>query len=129
MPILNKLKNQFNILIVGNKIDHFTNLGIISRKKLISILKKTRFVFSSPENQLSYFVLDAISCNARIISLTNQKSTFFNNRFIFLKNCSEKKIKKILLSRDKKYSKNKLIRIIKNNNDKIYNFIKKNYEY
>lgn len=129
LPILNKLKNQFNILIVGNKIDHFKNLGIISRKKMISILKKTRFIFSSPENQLSYFVLDAISCNAQIISLSNQKPTFFNNRFLFLKNFSEKKIKKILLSRDKKYSKHKLIRIIKNNNDKIYNFIKKNYEY
>jgi hypothetical protein len=96
---------------------------------VISILKKTRFFFSSPENQLSYFVLDAISCNAQIISLSNQKPTFFNNRFLFLKNFSEKKIKKILLSRDKKYSKHKLIRIIKNNNDKIYNFIKKNYEY
>ena len=129
LSILYKLKNQFNILIVGNKLKNFKNLGIISRNKTINILKKTKFVFSSPENPLSYFVLDAILCNARIISVYNQKPNFFSDRFIYLKTIDVKKLKKILLLKNKKYNNKEYTEILKNHDDKILNFIKKNYGY
>ena len=129
LPILYKLKDQFNILIVGNKLKNFKNLGIISRNKTINILKKTKFVFSSPENPLSYFVLDAILCNARIISVYNQKPNFFSDRFIYLKKIDPKKLKKILLLKNKKYNNKEYTEILKNHDDKISNFIKKNYGY
>jgi hypothetical protein len=129
LSILYKLKDQFNILIVGNKLKNFKNLGIISRHKIISILKKTKFVFSSPENPLSYFVLDAILCNARIISVYNYKPNFFRDRFIYLNKIDEENLKKILLLKDKKYNNRECMQILKNHDEKISNFIKKNYAY
>ena len=119
----------FNILIVGNKLKNFKNLGIISRNKIINILKKTKFVFSSPENPLSYFVLDAILCNARIISVYNYKPNFFRDRFIYLNKIDEENLKKILLLKDKKYNNRECMQILKNHDEKISNFIKKNYAY
>jgi hypothetical protein len=127
LPLLYKLKDQFNILIIGKKLKNFKNLGIISRNKTINILKKTKFVFSSPENPLSYFVLDAILCNARIISSYNQKPNFFSDRFIYLKKNDVKNLKKILLLKDKKYNNKEYAEILKNHDDKTSNFIKKNY--
>ena len=129
LPILYKLKNNFNILIVGKQIKNFKNLGIISRNKMISILKKTKFIFSSPENQLSYFVLDGISCNVRIISSYIQNENFFKDRFVFLKKIDEANIKKILLIQDRMYDKKNYMRKIKENNQNILSFLKENYEY
>lgn len=129
LPILYKLKNNFNILIVGKKIKNFKNLGIITRNKMISILKKTKFVFSSPENQFSYFVLDAISCNVRIISLHRHKDIFLKDRFIFLKKIDEESIKKILLLEDKIFDNKKYIQLMKSHNQNTLDFIKNNYGY
>lgn len=127
LPILYKLKNNFNILIVGKKIKNFKNLGIISRNKMIGILKKTKFIFSSPENQYSYFVLDGISCNVRIISSHNHNRNFFKDRFIYLKKIDEENIKKILLLKDKMYDNKKYVEIMKSRNQNILSFLKKNY--
>jgi hypothetical protein len=127
LSLLYKLKDQFNILIVGDRLKNFKNLGIISRSKIIAFLKKTKFIFSSPENPLSYFVLDAILCNTRVISVNNQKPIFFRNRFIFLNKVDEESLKKILLSKNIKYNDNKNIQKLKNLNYKMLNFIKKNY--
>jgi hypothetical protein len=129
LPILYRLKHKFNVVIVGNKLKNFKNLGIISRTKIINILRKTKFVFSSPENSLSYFVLDAIMCNARIISTYNQRPLFFKNRFIYLKKFDENGLKKILLLKDMKYNNKKNIQMLKNLDDKTLNFIRKNYAY
>jgi hypothetical protein len=129
LSILYKLKDQFNILVVGNKLKNFKNLGIISRNKTINILKKTKFVFSSPENPLSYFVLDAILCNVRIISVDNQKPNFFSDRFIYLEKIDVKNLKKILLLKDKKYNNKEYAEILKDHDEKISSFIKKNYGY
>ncbi len=129
LSLLYKLKDQFNILIVGNRLKNFKNLGIISRSKIITILKKTKFIFSSPENPLSYFALDAILCNTRIISLYNQKPIFFRNRFIYLNKFDEESLKKILLSKNIKYNDNKNVQKLKNLKYKILNFIEKNYAY
>ena len=129
LSVLYKLKDQFNILIVGNNLKNFKNLGIISRNKVINILKKTKFVFSTPENPLSYFVLDAILCNNRIISVHNHKLNFFRDRFFYLKKVNKENLKKILLLKDKKYNNKKCMQILKNRDETISNFIIKNYVY
>jgi hypothetical protein len=59
----------------------------------------------------------------------NQKPNFFSDRFIYLKNIDVKKLKKILLLKKKKYNNKEYIEILKNHDDKISNFIKKNYGY
>ena len=74
-------------------------------------------------------MLDAILCNNRIISVHNHKSNFFGDRFIYLKKVDEENLKKILLLKDKKYNNKECIKILKNRDETISNFIKKNYVY
>jgi len=125
--ILEKLKKNFNILIVGDKVANFKNLGIIPRDKMINFLKKTKFVFSSPENQLSYFALDAIRCNVQIISTNTQKLDFFKSFFVFPKKLNEKNIKKIISLKNKKFKSKKLLQKIRINNYQLFRFFKNNY--
>lgn len=122
--ILKNLNKNYNIIIVGNYIEGFKNLGIVKRDKIINLLKKTRFVFSSPENQLSYFVLDAISCDARIISTSKLRPSFFNDYFIFPKKIDYANIKKILAIKNSKSLSLNYISGLKKNNLKLLNFMK-----
>ena len=61
--------------------------------------------------------------------MNNQKPNFFSDRFIYLEKIDIKNLKKILLLKDKKYNNKKYAEIFKNHDDKISNFIKKNYGY
>jgi hypothetical protein len=128
LSILKKFKKRLNIFIVGDEVAGFKNLGIISRINLIKILKKTKFTFSSAENQLSYFVLDAIACNVLVISLFSKKSYFFKKSFIILKDNYEKKLENFFFTKHINCSTSNSLKILKKNNLKIFNFIKKNIE-
>ena len=129
LTILGKLNKKFNILIVGEKVENFKNLGIVPRAKMIIFLKKTKFVFSSPENQLSYFVLDAIASNVQIISSSSQKPSFFKDFFIFPKRLNEVSLKRILSSKKKPPKTKKYIQKLKIHNRESFGFIKSGYEH
>jgi hypothetical protein len=83
IKILKKLKNKkFKILVVGDKLDGFENIGIIKRANLLEYLKRTKYTFLSIENTYSFFSLDAISCHVKIIDIYNKKTKIFSNFFI-----------------------------------------------
>lgn len=128
--LLNNLfnKNIFDeIGVVGEKLslNLVKNYGYISHKKLLKILLKYKFALISDENIYSFFCLDALSCQVKLIY--NQKSHKFRNYFnnaqfiklnkLNLKNIPKKnkkiflnkKMKKILLIKLNKHFKNVLI--------------------
>ena len=74
IDLANKLSKKFKIITVGEKIPNpdIKNFGYIKRKNLLKILKKTKFTFLSPENLLSLFALDSISCNTNIFFNKNK---------------------------------------------------------
>ena len=81
--ILRKIKNKkIKIYIVGDYLEGFKNLGIISRFELLNYLKKTKFTFLSIENTYSFFCLDAISCNVNIINIYQKSTKIFSNFFV-----------------------------------------------
>ena len=126
IKILHKLKSKkYKILIVGDKLRGFKNIGIINRIKLLEYLKRTRFTFLSIENTYSFFSLDAISCNVRIIDIYDKKIKIFSNFFIkenlFNK---ETKYKHKILPKKAKYDY-KTLQFLKKLNNLINNYIKK----
>lgn len=80
--------NVKKVLCVGDKIKNkkITNLGNISREKLMKILSKTKYTFNNDENYLSLFLIDSIS-NKTIVFLTKNQLQVFKyfpkNNFIF----------------------------------------------
>jgi len=63
------------------------NLGFISRKKISSLLKKTKFVINTGENPYNIFTIDAFNNNVNIIyeNIFLGKIKFFKkNKLIFL---------------------------------------------
>ena len=65
------IKINLKIAVIGNKIKHknVKNFGYVSRKKSISIISKSNYALSNPENLYSYFVQDCLS---------NQLTIFYN---------------------------------------------------
>ena len=102
-------------------------MGIVSRNEVINLLKKTRFVFSSPENQMSYFVLDAIRCNVKIISTSSLKPSYFKEFFVYPKKLNTINIKKIIFSKNKNFKRKKYLQKLKTYNTRVKNFIENNY--
>lgn len=128
IDILFRLSKDFNIKIIGHKLEKFRNIGIISRKETIQHLMKTRLIFSSPENLLSFFTLDAISCGAKVICTSNQKINFFKESYIYQKKLNENLIKNILKKKYISKIKNKYSKDIRIEEKKINSFMLKNYE-
>ena len=73
IKIAKQLAKDYKILTVGKKIDNkdIKNLGIISRVKLIKILKKTKYTFISPENLYSFFAIDSVSSGTNVFFKKN----------------------------------------------------------
>ena len=127
ISVLSKLKDKHKILILGHEVKTFQNLGIVSRNEVINLLKKTRFVFSSPENPMSYFVLDAIRCNVKIISTSSLKPSYFKEFFVYAKKLNTINIKKIIFSKNKNFKRKKYLQKLKTYNTRVKNFIENNY--
>ena len=85
IKLLLKLKNRFDVRIVGDRLNGFNNYGIISRSKLDNILSRTKIVFGTSENIYSFFVIDAIlnSCFVFLKDREKKNVKFFTDRFIF----------------------------------------------
>ena len=73
IKIAKQLAKDYKIVTVGKKIDNkeIKNLGIISRVKLIKILKKTKYTFISPENLYSFFAIDSVSSGTNVFFKKN----------------------------------------------------------
>ena len=92
--LIEKLILKKNIIhVVGDKLDLYgvKNHGIISHNRVINLLKKTKYSISSSENIFSFFTIDCINNNVKILvndinyrSIKNYKKNFV--KFDFKKN-------------------------------------------
>ena len=94
------LRLNYKIYCVGDYLNlpKIINLNFVSKKKLNSLLSRTRFSINSEENFYSLFTLDCINNNVKIITSTKNKKYIYKyqDNFIFLNsnyNDLEKKLK------------------------------------
>lgn len=93
------IKLNFKILVVGDRLNikGVLNLGLINNIKLNSYLSRTHFSIASGENLLSFFTIDCINNNVKILMNTNQeiKDKGIKNNFLKV-NYKSDNIKKYL---------------------------------
>ena len=95
IELINEFKNRFIIYIIGNKLNlsGVKNLGFVERKKLISLLSKSKFVLNSSENFYTLFVMDALNYGCNVINNNLVSINIFDKKkFIILKKNSKKNI-------------------------------------
>lgn len=128
--IINFFSKYYKICVVGDFYNNSNvkNFGFINRKKIYNLFKKCEIALASEENFFSLFVIDAINCNSKIVSLYEcAPKSFSQKNFFFIKqnknySLIRKKLKKILkikFEHDKNFKNN-----IYNNQKKINNFFK-----
>ena len=87
---------DLKIYVIGDrlKIKGVKNFGYLSKKKLKEILIKSKYSISSGENIYSFFTIDCINNNVKVISniKPNTDNRHFNNNIIYIKNFNENKI-------------------------------------
>ena len=95
-----KLRIFKEIVIIGSRIDNekVKNLGYLKHKKLMKTLRNFRYSLVSDENFFSFFVLDAISNNVKLIFNSdrykfNMYNYFSGIDFIKLKKMKFNKLK------------------------------------
>ena len=90
---VNNFKNK-NIHIVGSFLNSkgVKNHGLIERKKVIDLLRRTKFTIISEENFLSLFFLDAVSCSVNIFYSRKlaPKTNYFNSIVAYPLNFTQK---------------------------------------
>lgn len=131
IELIKEFKNKFVIYIVGNRlnINGVKNIGFVKRKKLISLLSKSKIALNSSENFYTLFVMDALNHGCNIINNNLVPTNIFDKKkFIILKEDFKKNvflINQVLTDfKEKKYKKitTKNYFIVKN---KISNYIDK----
>ena len=131
IELIKEFKNKFIIYIVGNRlnINGVKNIGFVKRKKLISLLSKSKIALNSSENFYTLFVMDALNHGCNIINNNLVPTNIFDKKkFIILKEDFKKNvflINQVLTDfKEKKYKKitTKNYFIVKN---KISNYIDK----
>ena len=94
------VKNNYKVIVIGDKllIRGVKNLGFISRKKTLALLKFTKFTFNPPENFYSMFFIDSYNSGVKIFfnKLTKPKLFFVKKNIIPLNYKNIKKAKKII---------------------------------
>ena len=90
------INNNYKFIVVGEKLDHpkVENKGFVSKSSLDRILKESKFVYSSKENYLSLFSIQAINNNTKLIynNPIKNKINILKNMYIGI-NFLNKKIK------------------------------------
>ena len=63
------LKKNYSVNIVGDKLNikNIKNYGYLSHGKVVKLLERTKFTIASKENIFSFFTLDAINNNVKIL--------------------------------------------------------------
>ena len=98
LDLIEKLVDQkLNVLIVGDtlKIPGVKNLGYLSRKNLKKILIKSKYAILSNENIFSFFAIECLNSNVKLI-VTNKINEIDKNikqRFVYLNPNKIKKLK------------------------------------
>ena len=115
------INNNYKFIVVGEKLDHpkIENKGFISKSSLDRILKESKFAYSSKENYLSLFSIQAINNNTKLIynSITKNKIYILKNMYLgvsFLDKKIKTKINKNSLKKiniDNLYIKNYLLNL------------------
>ena len=82
------------------------NLGFVSRKKISSLLKKTKFIINTGENPYNIFTIDAFNNNVNIIyeDIFLGKIKFFNRNKLTFLNFKDDIKNKIFFKNKKKFS-------------------------
>ena len=65
LKLINELSKKKKICVIGENIiskKNVFNMGFVSRKKAIKLMKISKAAISTPENLFSFFLLDCISC-------------------------------------------------------------------
>ena len=79
---------NFKVIIAGDKLDMFgvKNIGHVSNKKINMLLSKSFFSILSSENPYSFFSIECINNNVKIIAERKHKNkiNFFTKNFLFL---------------------------------------------
>jgi hypothetical protein len=102
------VKNNYKVIVIGNRlsIPGIKNLGFISRKKTLALLKFTKFTFNPPENFYSMFFIDSYNSGVKIFYNKSAKPKIFfvKKNIIGLNYKNIKKAKKIIkIEFSKKY--------------------------
>lgn len=98
--IKNLLKLKYKILVIGDelKIEGIKNLGYLNRNKLKRLLVKSKYAIISNENLYSFFTIECLNTNMKIITTKrkNQIDKILREKFIYInpRNISEINIKK-----------------------------------
>ena len=98
--IKNLLKRKYKILVIGDelKIEGVENLGYLNRNKLKKILIKSKYAIISNENIYSFFTIDCINSNMKIITTIEKRlDERLKNKFIYI---NPKKIDKINIKKN-----------------------------
>ena len=80
------LKNNFLVVVIGDKINlkGLKNYGYISHKKVLKLLKQTKYSVTTNENIFTFFTIDCINNGVKL--LIDNKSFYkiknYKNNFI-----------------------------------------------
>jgi len=90
------IDNNYKFIVVGEKLDHpkVINKGFISKSSLDRILKESKFAYSSKENYLNLFSIQAINNNTKLIynGAIKNKINILKNMYLRV-NFLDKKVK------------------------------------
>lgn len=97
IDFIKKIVNlNFKVCIVGDNLNihGVKNLGYLERKKLINVLNKCKYSISSGENFFSFFTMECINSNVKIITnkKINKLDKSIKNQILYIN--TDKKIKK-----------------------------------
>lgn len=94
------IKLGFSVNVVGDKLncEGVKNYGKLNNKKINKYLSRTKFSISSGENLLSFFTLECINNNVKILIDNSEKVEVKNLKKNFIKiNYNSNKLKQLLL--------------------------------
>ena len=130
------IKLKLNIIVVGDYLFYKTvkNLGFVSRKKVTSLLKKTKFIINTGENPYNIFTIDAFNNNVNIIyeDIFLDKIKFFNKKKLIFLNFKDNIKNKIFFKNKKNFifkpsSITKSYHVLNKENISYFNKVKINY--
>jgi len=87
LNFINSLKNDFNIITVGEKlgIEGINEYGLISRKEVLDLCELSKFTIISSENFYSLFCFDCISRDVKVFfnKDMNHEKVFVKDKKVF----------------------------------------------
>jgi hypothetical protein len=126
-------KMNLKIFVVGDPLylKKIKNLGFVSRNKINSLLKKTKYIINSGENPYNIFTIDSFNNHVNIIyekTFVNKINFFNKQKLIFLDFKNENKITTFFNENNFKKLQYSILtkdyKILKNENNAYFNTVK-----